>query len=205
MSGETKLNTRRSTPRQSTMERQRQIIDQAAFLFDRNGYHATSMDDIAESVGIQKATVYYHFESKDQILLRIHREFMELMQARQLALSQIELSARQMLYQMFVDMLEAIDTHHAHVRVFFENYRELSEKSKALVQQERQQYHSLVEDIVSKGVERGEFRQVDISLTTLGIFGMCNWAYRWYRRDGKSSPQEIAHTFWDMCIRGLEA
>jgi len=48
--------------------RRAEIVEIAARLFDRHGYHSTSMDDIAEAVGLRKPSLYHYFKSKDQIL-----------------------------------------------------------------------------------------------------------------------------------------
>ena len=53
--------------------------------------------------------------------------------------------------------------------------------------------------------ERGELRPVDVRLATLAVFGTCNWAYQWYRREGKLDTRAIAYTFWDIFWRGLAA
>src|SRR5436190_931007 len=49
-------------------ERRREIVDQAAALFDRRGYHGTSLEDVAASVGLRKASLYHYFRGKDDIL-----------------------------------------------------------------------------------------------------------------------------------------
>jgi AcrR family transcriptional regulator len=58
-----------ASPRGSTKER---ILDVALELFNAQGYDKTSLREIAERLGITKAALYYHFESKSQILLELH-------------------------------------------------------------------------------------------------------------------------------------
>src|SRR5438046_1658090 len=54
-----------------------EIIEAAIRLFNQNGYHATSMQDIARTVCIKKPSLYHHFESKEAILLTILETGME--------------------------------------------------------------------------------------------------------------------------------
>lgn len=192
------------TKRQGTLDRQRQIVDKAAELFDQYGFHSTSMDDLAAAVGIRKATIYYHFRSKDEILLRIQREFLDTLFARYESRSNLELTATQSLFEIMADMLEVIDSHYAHVRSFFEYHRELSEDTRALIEEDRERYRNLVEDTIRQGVKNGEFNTSDARVTALGIFGMCNWAYQWYSKDGQRQPREIARIFWSMVVEGLD-
>src|SRR5437899_1138890 len=54
--------------------RRAQLLDAAAKLFAVGGFHATSMRDIAKAVGMLSGSIYYHFESKDEMLLAVYEE-----------------------------------------------------------------------------------------------------------------------------------
>ena len=56
-----------------------------------------------------------------------------------------------------------------------------------------------------RGIKSGEFRKVDPRLTTLAVFGMCNWAYQWYQPKGKLKPRQIADFFASLLFEGLAA
>ena len=183
--------------------RLREIVDRAAELFELRGYHDVSMDDIAAAVGLRKPSLYHHIESKNQILALIHHEFMDLVISRQDARLAVPMSYSQRLLEVMADILQLMETHRGHVRVFFEHYRELPESDRRHVQAERDRYESMVEDILRGAIEEGEFRPVDVRMTTLAIFGACNWAYHWYQRGGPLGTREIAYTFWDIFSRGL--
>jgi AcrR family transcriptional regulator len=185
--------------------RLREIVDRAAAMFDERGYYAVSMEDIAAAVGLRKPSLYHHVRSKDEILALIHHEFMQLVISRQLARARAPMTPGQRLLEVMADILELMRTHRGHVRVFFEHYRELSEDDQRRIRLERDRYESMVEDILRDGVERGDLRPVDVRLATLAVFGTCNWAYQWYRREGKLDTRAIAYTFWDIFWRGLAA
>ena len=59
-------------PRQDN--RRQAILDAAAKLFARRGYHATSMRDMASATGMLPGSVYYHFDSKEALLLAVYAE-----------------------------------------------------------------------------------------------------------------------------------
>lgn len=185
--------------------RLREIVDRAAELFEQRGYHDVSMEDIAAAVGLRKPSLYHHIESKNQILALIHHEFMDLVISRQEARLAVPMSYSQRLLEVMADILQLMETHRGHVRVFFEHYRELPESDRLHVQAERDRYEGMVEDILRGGIEEGEFRPVDIRMTSLAMFGTCNWAYHWYQRGGPLGTREIAYTFWDIFSRGLTA
>lgn len=188
----------------ASVPRLRGIVDRAAVLFDERGYHRVSMEDIAAAVGIRKPTLYHYVRSKDQILALIHHEFMSLVISRAEARQPLAMLPAQRLLEFMADILELMHTHRGHVRVFFEHHRELPPAEQEAVREVRDRYERMVEDVIREGIARGDFRPTPSRLTTLALFGMCNWAYQWYRREGELRTREIAYTFWDVLMRGLE-
>lgn len=186
--------------------RRRQVVDEAARLFDERGYHATSMEDIAATVGIRKPTLYHYFSSKEEILHSIHEEFIELLLARQEQRARTTMPAAQMLLEMMADILELMETHRGHVRVFFEHHRELAAPAHAEIAAKRRRYEAMASELIERGVREGALRaDVNVRLVTLAMFGMCNWAYQWYRPSGALRTREVAYVFWDALVHGIEA
>jgi AcrR family transcriptional regulator len=183
--------------------RRRQVVASAADLFDRAGYHTTNMAELARAVGIEKPTLYHYFKAKDEILFWIHEEFIDLLIAKAEARSAEAGSATDELRGAIRDVVGLMETHRGHVRVFFEHHRELTESQQQTIKEKRDRYESKVRAIVERGVASGEFRTVDEQLATLAIFGMCNWAYQWYRSGGGYTTEEIADQFYDLLVRGL--
>ena len=187
----------------SPTERRQQIISLAAGLFEESGYASTTMDDIAREVGVAKPTLYHYFPSKDDILHAIHEEFIDLLMSRHEARSGTGLRPEQLLLEAMADILELMETHRGHVRVFFEHHRELPAEARGPIRVKRDRYEKIVEDLIGEGMEMGVLRQTDRHLATLATFGMCNWAYQWYRPGGPLRSREIAYQFWSYLIYGL--
>lgn len=182
--------------------RLREIILTAAELFDRAGYTTTSMEDIAEAVGLAKPTLYHYVKSKDEILYQIHREFMAVaftaMESHEGRLSPEE-EAR----ATIVEILDLIAKHRPLVRVFFEHFRDLPARHQRIVVEQRDRYAAGLTGVIRRGFSRGDFRSVDPKLTALAIFGMCNWAYQWYDPSGRSSAQQLGEMFGDLVMTGI--
>jgi AcrR family transcriptional regulator len=64
--------SRESSPRRRGEETRERILDVALELFNEQGYEGTSLREIAERLGVTKAALYYHFKSKEEILLALH-------------------------------------------------------------------------------------------------------------------------------------
>jgi AcrR family transcriptional regulator len=194
---------RTPTRRVATAVRRQEILATAAAMFDEAGYALTSMDAIAAAVGIAKPTVYHHFGSKHEILSAIHEEFIDQLIARQEARDGVGLRPDQHLLEIMSDILELMETHRGYLRVFFEHHRELPDEVRAAVRDKRDRYQELVVEVIRAGIADGSFRATDPTLAALALFGMCNWAYQWYRPGGRLRPREVAYEFWGYLVRGL--
>jgi AcrR family transcriptional regulator len=184
--------------------RRRQVVARAAELFDQTGYHTTNMAELARAVGLEKPTLYHYFSGKDEILFWIHEEFIDLLIAKAEARAELELSSGEELRGIMRDVLELMETHRGHVRVFFEHQRELNEAQSETIRVKRDHYEQLARGIVERGMADGTFRNTEPSLVNLGMFGMCNWAYQWYRSGGRHTTDEIADFFYDLLLNGLQ-
>ncbi|WP_182526857.1 TetR/AcrR family transcriptional regulator [Nocardioides dongkuii] len=187
----------------SSGERRQQIVTLAAGLFDKTGYSSTTMDDIAREVGVAKPTLYHYFPSKDDILHAIHEEFIDLLIDRHEARLDTGLRPEQLLLEVMADILELMETHRGHVRVFFEHHRELPPEARGPIKVKRDRYEKVVEDLIAEGVATGVLRPTDPHLAALAMFGMCNWAYQWYRPNGRLRSRELAYQFWNYLVYGL--
>lgn len=185
--------------------RREEVIERAAALFDERGYYATSMEDIAEAVGVRKPTLYHYFGSKDEILFWIHEEFIDLLIARQERRADTAMTPEQLVLEIMGDILELMETHRGHVRVFFEHHRELPADEHEAIAAKRARYEEAVAQVIQRGIDDGSFRPVDVKLATLALFGICNWAYQWYRSSGPLRPRELAYLFWDIFLNGVGA
>jgi AcrR family transcriptional regulator len=184
--------------------RRREIAESAAELFDERGYHSTSMEDIAESAGLRKPSLYHYFKSKDEILFEIHSEMIELILARHEARLKAGVeSYGQELYGLMKDLIELMETHPGHLRIFFEHHRELPDRYKETIRGRRARFRGYVSAAISGGIEAGEFVETDVEMATLAILGMCNWTYQWLRPDQGRTATEVADSFWEFAMRGI--
>ncbi|MDE2167588.1 MAG: TetR family transcriptional regulator [Alphaproteobacteria bacterium] len=185
--------------------RLREIVKSAADLFLDRGYHNVSMEDIAARVGLRKPTLYHYVKSKVDILTIISHEYMGVAFADQTASLGRRLSPAERLLEFMTGILAAVETHRGHMKVLFEYNRELPPRERKAIQQEKERFQALLEQVIKSGVTSGEFRQVPTTLVTLGILGMCVWAYQWYQGSGARSPRQVAELYLDLLINGLKA
>jgi AcrR family transcriptional regulator len=187
----------------TSTDRKVEIVASAAELFDTRGFHATSMEDIADAVGLRKPSLYHYFKSKDEILFLIHDEFIEILLQRHARRMTLDMDRKTLLLEAMGDILELMETHRGHIRVFFEAHRELPQDRHDEIVEKRTRYQQMITEVLEEMIEAGEVRPVRADLAAQGIFGMCTWAYQWFRPDGPLRPRDIAYFFWDAILNGL--
>jgi AcrR family transcriptional regulator len=179
------------------------IIRAAVHLFNQNGYHATSMQDIARAVAIRKPSLYHHFDSKEAILLAILDTGMERL------ITQLEtvVSSDQPCTSKLHAAIHCHATTIAHnlegASVFLREDRGLGDEYLRRYLTRRDHFEGLIRRIVQQGVTEGVFRQVDVAIAVNAVLGMVNWMTRWYNPQGRLSADQIADQFADLVMHGL--
>ena len=186
--------------------REQQVRAAALRLFRDKGYHATSMRDIAAEVGINKGSLYSYIRSKEDLLIPFFERAMGLLLAEIEAISADEtLTATERLKRAIkahiLNVTENLDI----LTVYLSEWRQLRADSLGTVRQQRERYAALFLAIVEDGVNRGEFRAIDPRISALGMIGMCNYLFRWYRPAGRLRPEQIADELTDMLLHGALA
>lgn len=182
--------------------RRADILAKSAALFAEHGYHSTSVNEIAEAVGISKPTLYHYIKSKEEILYWIHHEFSEWLLDRLHQRDDVPMTHEQRILETMADIFMLMQTRSGQVRTFFEHFRELPADRQSEIQDSRDQYFDEVRSMFVDAMAAGELRQIDPTFTTLAMFGVCNWAYQWYRPDGPMEPREIAYVMFDILSNG---
>jgi TetR/AcrR family transcriptional regulator, cholesterol catabolism regulator len=183
--------------------RRRQIRAEAARLFDEFGYGETSMDKIADAVGIRKASLYYYFPSKDRLLIEMHDEMLELIMSAHESRVAAKASAEEQIIGMITDIISLQETHPGSLRVFFEHYRELPEPERGEIAARRSRYGDFMRQALDAGVASGEFAPMDTRLTSFAILGMANWSYQWFTPGGRMTAADVAASFWAVARGGI--
>ena len=179
------------------------ILEAAARIFSEKGFHATSMTDIADAVSLRKASLYYHFESKQEILVSLLDHALDLINERlEFVLAQ-PLSPDVKLRQAMVSYLQTIADNQNLSAVLLLELRSLDPALKEKHAPRREKFERLWKDLIVEGMESGLFNNVDPSLTGRAILGVMNWTVTWYRGDGQRSATEIANLFADLLLQGL--
>ena len=184
--------------------RQQEVLEAAARVFHEKGYESTSIQDIAEAVGILKGSLYYYIRSKEDLLYEI------IQSAHEEALANVERVAA-----MEADALtkiRAFVTSHVtfnaenlvRMGVFFHDFRSLSDERRRAIVEARDVYDETLRGVIRQGQEEETVcPEIDPKMAAMAVMGMLNWIYQWYTPDGRRSAREIADEFADLVVAGV--
>ena len=182
------------------------IIGAAAKVFRIKGYHAATVQDIADEVGLLKGSLYHHCAGKEELLYLVVKEPISRLYATVDAIVAAELPAAEKLRRATVAHLEAFDRHHPHLFVYLRETANLKGRFRASGQLSPKQYERFWQQILREGVKSGEFRaDLDVQVVSYGLLGMLNWLYKWYEPGGRLSVQEVGAQFASLALGGLAA
>lgn len=182
-----------------------EILLAAAQIFRRKGFHGASMQDIADAVGLQKATLYHHVHSKQEILLALLDRALDLLIADMEAISAQDGSAVEKLRLAIRSYLTRLAEQADLASVLLLEYRSLEPELRRRHISRRDRFESIWRRILRQGMDRGEFRVVDERIAGAALLGVQNWSITWFRPNGRLSTAELADQFADLLLRGLEA
>ena len=202
-SSSTLLHARASSKANGTQDKHAEIFSAALKLFQEKGYHGASMQDLADAVGMQKASLYYYFKSKEDLLVLVCERATSAFTQELTAIVASDSNATEKLRRVIEDYLIALCEQLDLFTVFLHEQKFLGDAQKKRLRTEGKRHAELLAAILKQGIASGEFRSVNITITTRAILGMCNWLYEWYSPEGTLKPQEIAEIFSDMALHGL--
>ena len=182
------------------------IVAAAAKVFRTKGYHAATVRDIADEVGILKGSLYHHFDSKEDLLYLVVKEPIAQMYRTIAAIAEADLAPTEKLRGAILAHLEAFDCHYPHLFVYLREREAVKRRFREMIGFSPKDYEQCWQQILREGIEQGEFRpDLDIQVSSYGLLGMLNWSYKWYDPQGRLSIRDVAEQFTSMAIAGLAA
>jgi AcrR family transcriptional regulator len=180
------------------------IVARAAELFARQGYHATSMNQLAEAAGLSKATLYHYYRDKDALLVHIADGHVSRLQALVASARALGLKPEAQFRELVRRIVEEYaGAQHAH--------RVLTEDVKFLPPEDRQRVLDKEREVVAGfaaavAALRPELKSAALAKPmTMLLFGMINWMFTWMKPEGSLDYEALAPMVADLFLGGLPA
>ena len=184
---------RRPALRERYDRRQQQVVTEAARVFAHQGYDQTTMQELADAVGIAAGGLYHYFGSKEQLLIRICDDLMNPLLAQARELLDSDEAPEDQLRELIALWVEHVVAHRDHMLVFQQERHVIDSGAQwRSVRASRKRFEELVDGVLAEleGDPRARFEDRRIALSAL--LGMVNHTAQWFRPRGRLSPSEIA-------------
>jgi AcrR family transcriptional regulator len=179
------------------------ILHSAVQLFAEYGYHAAPLRDIARIAGIQAASIYYHYASKQALLIEIMETHMQRLNANLERILREHDDPQRRLRAAIANHIRLHTSYKAEFFIIDTEIRALEGENRTHIISLRDRYESLLQELLRDGMERGVFRQSDVKVSSYAIIAMCTEVATWFRPNGRLSVQQVIDIYTQMITQGL--
>lgn len=187
---------------QQRLMKRREIVRVAGRLFCKQGFQATSLNDIAGEMGMTKTVIYYYFRNKEEIFILCHRQAIDAMEAAMNAARNDDpiIQIRDFI-RIYVCELIGVNNPGA---VLLDDYllpREEGDEIRA----RKNKVQQALEDLIVEGKARGLIGECDTKAAIMALMSAINILPRWFNEKGKLSPETLAESYSHVFTYGLAA
>jgi AcrR family transcriptional regulator len=179
------------------------VLAAAVQMFAEYGYHAATMRDIARMAGIQAASIYYHYASKQALLVEVMETHMRQLNANLEQIVSKQDTVQQRLYEAISNHIRLHTTYKSEFFIIDTEIRALKGENRGEVLALRDQYEDLFQKLLREGMEQGVLRQTDVKVSSYAIIAMCTEVAQWFRPSGRLSVQQVIEIYNQMVSEGL--
>lgn len=179
------------------------IFVAAAEVIHNQGYHATSMDDIAAAADLTKPGLYYYIKSKDDLLFQIMMHTLDGYERRVLIPARDIVNPEERLRFMITNHVLSIAENGQVLTIITEEMPGLTADNLKIIKGRKRAILNFIRDTLRELKALGRLRQVDVTLAALGMQGMIMWLSYWYKANGPVSKEEAAAQYCDILLHGL--
>ena len=182
-----------------------EILQGAATVFARRGYAQTTIEDIADEVGINRATLYYYVGTKEELLVALLDGPIDTLRTRLEEVAGRPLPARDKLVAALREYSRTMTELPALFIFLSENvHRVMAGPEADRIRANADRYGRVLAQIIADGAANGEFRSdIDAQTVVLGILGMFNWMHRWFDPRGRKSLMDFGEDFIELALSAV--
>jgi AcrR family transcriptional regulator len=178
------------------------LVTEACRIFNERGFGNASLDDIASSLSITKAALYYYFKSKQEILFECYMlSFAKADEAMDYAEAEGRTGREKL--EFYVRRYVATGLDELAPTISLRESEALDGKLRRKVDERRIQFRNRLRGIVREGVADGSITDCDPALVVTCIAGIISWLFRVYDPRGKLSPTEMADGIVSLLANGF--
>lgn len=183
-----------------TRLKRERTVEAAAQLFYDHGYEQTTLDSVAERLGVTKPFIYTHFRSKADLLADIcTRGISDALRVIDEAKALTAPTSEQLRYLARNFVISVLDNQR-YIAILTREEKNLAPADFERLSDLRRQFDRRLVSLLEAGRSAGEFHLADPAVAALAIGGMVSWAYVWYRPHGRLGRDALADEIADLIL-----
>lgn len=190
------------TEKKTRDERWDELQRAAARVFAKKGYKSTSLQELADEIGILKGSLYYYIDTKEDLLYEIVRGVLDggMNNLQRIASEKGDAVTR--LKKVVNAHVQYLIGNLAATTVFLHDIKHLSKARRDTLAVD--EYEIIIQRLIEEGQAEGSVRtDIDAKMIEMAVLGVVNWTYRWYRADLHLSAERIGQQFAELISEGL--
>jgi AcrR family transcriptional regulator len=184
-------------------ERLAEVYRTAAQIILRKGYDATSINDIANGLGMTKAGLYHYINGKKELLFDIMNFGLDELdkEVATPARSIADPSAR--LRFIIASHAQLVTRGQGAITILVDEITALTPAQNRMITRRKREYFNRLRDVLNELKSAGKLHDVDTTVATFSLLGMINWLSRWFRQDGDLTQEQVAEQIANIALHGL--
>jgi AcrR family transcriptional regulator len=188
--------------------RREELVRVAATVFQEKGYQASTLNDIAEQLGTDRASLYYYVSSKEDLFQEVVRGVLDANVKEANRIVKLDEPAAEKLNQLIRCLMLSYESNYPFTYVYIQEDMGRvtnvdTEWAKGMSRQTRR-FESIVKEVLRDGIAARELRgDLSVDVATNALFGMLNWTHRWFKPGRGTSGEEVAATFSQIFLDGV--
>lgn len=179
----------------------REIMQTAAKVVAERGYHATSLENVAEEMDLAKATLYHYFSSKEELFGACLQNISAEVFARMEGVAALPGTATDRLHRLVTEQVMILTHDYSAFAPLFLNPIQWPEGLLTAVRRGREHNNELFVRVIDDGVASGEFAITDPMVARQLMHGALNHIPDWYRPRQRLQPERLAAFVADQVVR----
>ena len=177
------------------VERKEQIFEAGARLFAEKGYERTSLQEVADVLGVTKPALYYYYQSKEELLFEITSFVMDRLVADLREISTGNKTPLEKVRELVRRYIEFFAAHPHDLTVMSTQLDSLGPEHRETAHARQREYLHVVKDIVRELLAEHPGNRLDETSVAFAILGGMNWIFKWYDPAGRIDPDQLAADF----------
>lgn len=188
-----------------TKAQRQRVIEKAAELFAKKGFHETTVEDIAKALNLTKGSVYYYIPSKQDILYQLHAQAHQRLLDRVRSAVEAHDTPDVVLRKIITSQIEhnLSEVGGLAILAILRTWPSLAGRLRAKIVKMRDKHEALVRQTIQDGIDQGLFIDCDNTLAGFAVLAVVNHIPQWYKHGGRFRKEDIADFYADLLLRGL--